>query len=114
MAEACGVTKQAVLGWKKTGRIDKKHLPALAHLTKFPLTWWLELEEDSEPAAAISLATQLSVRERPAPYGQPAWPFESISARDYAQLSVAQQYMVEGFVKAMLAEAQANKRKAAP
>jgi transcriptional regulator with XRE-family HTH domain len=112
VAEACGVTKQAVLGWKKTGRIDKKHLHALAQITKFPLTWWLDLEEEIEPAAATSIATQLSVRERPASYGPPAWPFESISARDYAQLSVAQQYMVEGFVKALLTEAQ-NKRKAA-
>lgn len=42
IAEACGVTKQAVSGWLKTGRFDKKHLPTLARVTGRPLTWWLD------------------------------------------------------------------------
>lgn len=41
IADACGVSKQAVQGWKKTGRIDKKHLPKLAKVTQLPLEWWL-------------------------------------------------------------------------
>ncbi len=48
IAEACGVSKQAVQGWKKTGRIDKKHLPKLAKVTRLPLEWWLgEASTDS-------------------------------------------------------------------
>lgn len=42
IAIACGVSKQAVQGWLKTGRIDKKHLITLAKLTGRDLTWWLE------------------------------------------------------------------------
>lgn len=44
IAEACGVSKQAVQGWKKTGRIDKKHLPKLAQVSGKPLEWWLSID----------------------------------------------------------------------
>ena len=46
VAEECGVTKQAVQGWLKTGRFDKKHLPKLAKLTNRPLSWWLDDESE--------------------------------------------------------------------
>lgn len=46
IANACGVTKQAVQGWLKTGRFDKKHLPKLAQLTGRPLAWWLDADSD--------------------------------------------------------------------
>lgn len=36
------MTKQAVQGWLKTGRFDKKHLPKLAKITNRSLSWWLE------------------------------------------------------------------------
>jgi len=49
IAKACGASKQAVQGWIKTGRIDKKHLPKLAELTKLPLEWWLD---SSQPIAS--------------------------------------------------------------
>lgn len=42
IAAACGVSKQAVQGWVKTGRIDKKHLPNLATASGRPLEWWLD------------------------------------------------------------------------
>ena len=45
IAEACGVSKQAVQGWTKTGRIDKKHLPSLASISGKPLSWWLDAEQ---------------------------------------------------------------------
>jgi len=41
VAAACGVSPQAVNGWKKTGRIGKDQLPKLAQLTGRPLSWWL-------------------------------------------------------------------------
>ena len=47
IADACGVSKQAVQGWKKTGRIDKKHLPKLAQVTGKPLEWWLSIEQET-------------------------------------------------------------------
>lgn len=41
LAEACGVTPQAVNGWRKTGRIAKRHLPKVAELTEKPLEYFL-------------------------------------------------------------------------
>lgn len=48
IAVACGVTKQAVQGWIKTGRIAKNHLPKLAEISGRPLTWWLAGEQTEE------------------------------------------------------------------
>jgi len=39
IAAACGVTPQAVNGWKKTGRIGKGQLPVLAELTGKSVEW---------------------------------------------------------------------------
>lgn len=41
IADACNVTPQAVGGWRRTGRVDKKHFAALAKLTGKPLAYWL-------------------------------------------------------------------------
>ncbi len=51
IANACGVTKQAISGWRSTGRIAKKHLPALAALSRRPLAWWIS----GDPATADNL-----------------------------------------------------------
>lgn len=58
IAEACGVSKQAIQGWIKTGRIDKKHLPALASISGRPLSWWLDAEEsNAQPSDQALLDT---------------------------------------------------------
>lgn len=41
IAKACGVTPQAVTGWRRTGRIAKKHLSVLSRLSSRSLSWWL-------------------------------------------------------------------------
>lgn len=46
LAKACGVTPQAVHGWRTTGKVDKKHLRRLAALTKRPLTYFLDDENN--------------------------------------------------------------------
>ena len=51
IATACGVTKQAVQGWLKTGRIDKSHLPKLADISGRSLNWWLEDDESNTTAS---------------------------------------------------------------
>lgn len=51
IAAACGVSKQAVQGWVRTGRIDKKHLPSLAAASGRPLEWWLD-SGGSEPVSS--------------------------------------------------------------
>jgi len=42
IAGKCGVTIQAVSGWRKTGRIGKNHLPIISELTSTSLDWWLD------------------------------------------------------------------------
>lgn len=41
VAQACGVTIQAVNGWKKNGRVDKRHIKTLSGLSGLPAEWWL-------------------------------------------------------------------------
>jgi len=52
VAEACGVSRQAVNGWKKDGRIDKAHLLTLSRITGKPLEFFLggnQLSVDTDP-----------------------------------------------------------------
>lgn len=42
LAAVCKVTAQAVNGWRKTGRIAKRHLKPIADETKKPLEYFLE------------------------------------------------------------------------
>lgn len=48
LAIECGVSRQAVYGWLKTGRVAKEHLPVFARLSGNPLEWWLG--DSSHPA----------------------------------------------------------------
>ena len=41
VAERCGVSPQAVIGWKKTGTISKKLLPVFANVVKVPLAHFM-------------------------------------------------------------------------
>lgn len=42
VAATCGVTRQAVTIWKRTGRIHRDHVPQLAKLFGKPLDWWYD------------------------------------------------------------------------
>ena len=39
IAEKCGVSPQAVTGWEKNGRVDKKNLAVIAESAGYSLTW---------------------------------------------------------------------------
>lgn len=41
LAKACGVTDQAVNGWRKTGRLAKKHLQTIVRETGRPIEFFL-------------------------------------------------------------------------
>jgi hypothetical protein len=41
LAAACDVTPQAVSGWRKTGRVSKRHLLTLSRLTGKPLEYFI-------------------------------------------------------------------------
>jgi len=77
LAKECGVTRQAVYGWLKTGRVAKEHLPVFSRLSGKPLEWWLrsdvsKTEDDSTlkfstgaynpPPAPAKVLTGVSVR----------------------------------------------------
>lgn len=47
LAKACNVTDQAVNGWRKTGRIAKKHLPTIAAETGKTIEYFLGKEPDA-------------------------------------------------------------------
>jgi hypothetical protein len=49
LAEQCGVTPQAVHGWRTTGRVAKGYLERIAWITKKPLQYFLG--NDSIPEA---------------------------------------------------------------
>lgn len=80
VAEACGVTVQAINGWKTNGRVGKQHIKTLARLTGLPVSWWLpgdDLEDDANGA------------------GSP-WPFSSIDRERIEALPAERLKHLEG------------------
>lgn len=49
VARECRVSAQAVNGWRKTGRIAKRHLTKIAELTGRPLEFFLNAEAAAVP-----------------------------------------------------------------
>lgn len=47
LAKECKVSAQAVNGWRKTGRVAKRHLPRIAALTAKPLDYFLGETSDT-------------------------------------------------------------------
>jgi len=102
VANACGVTKQAVQGWLRTGRIDKKHLPKLSEISGKPLSWWLDANNSEIDRASIA---KDEINEELAPYRVSEWPFRTITAADYYSLSDYQRGMIEGYIKSQIKDA---------
>jgi hypothetical protein len=74
MAEKCGVTRQAVNAWRKTGRVHKRHLQTIALMTGQPVEFFLEDERASSKTTRVSwqrlgaaLAVMLALVALPAP-----------------------------------------------
>ncbi|WP_252870061.1 LexA family transcriptional regulator [Achromobacter mucicolens] len=79
VAEACGVTVQAINGWKTNGRVGKQHIKTLARLTGLPVSWWLP-GDDLEDETTV-----------PAP-----WPFASIERERIEALPAERLKHLEG------------------
>lgn len=115
IAQHCEVSKQAVQSWKNTGRIDKRHLPALAEVTGKPLEWWLDMTPEALPEQTDSLPALVARERAPAYIGlDPSWPFQTVQRRDYEKLDTHQRSLVEGYIHGLLAEATRNKRDGNP
>lgn len=46
VAEACGVSSQAVWQWRASGKVDKFYLPILAHTLRRDISWFFVDEDD--------------------------------------------------------------------
>ena len=74
IAAALGVTVQAIDGWSKTGKIDYRRLPALAHLTGVGLAYFFPEAGTAETAnlTAAEWRAALMLRTIPEP-SRAAW-----------------------------------------
>jgi transcriptional regulator with XRE-family HTH domain len=54
LAERCGVSRQAVNGWRKNGRYHKKHLQTIAEMTGQPLEFFVEDERASSKTTRVA------------------------------------------------------------
>lgn len=108
LAKKCEVSKQAIQGWLKTGRVDKKHLLTLAEATGKPLSWWLDGQDLDETRrqhpTEDAMGSAWLAKEQRAQYRKPLWPFINITPNEYAQLSEAQKEQAEGFIKFLLTD----------
>lgn len=59
LADACQVTAQAVNGWRKTGRLAKRHLNTIVRLTGRPLEYFL----GDDAGTSSSLGLKLRIEE---------------------------------------------------
>lgn len=109
IAKRCSVSKQAVQGWKKTGRIAKQHMLVLAEMSGLPLDWWLDSSQLTYTATQDAPAPAPVVKQVPPPYGNPPWPFRSITPAQYGALSEHQRSMIEGFILAQQPEPSLDK-----
>lgn len=103
-AERCKVSKQAVQGWLKTGRVDKKHLQTFVAVLGYPLEWWLDADASAAIPAPAPSPSHVAREPVPIQYGSTAWPFDSVSPTEYATLTERQKGMVEGYIKGLLHE----------
>lgn len=73
MASACHVTAQAVNGWRKTGRIAKRHLATIARLTGKPLEYFLSAERGVIASHGLTLGIEEADAVKRLRDGDPHW-----------------------------------------
>lgn len=94
VATACGVSVQAVSGWRQHGRVDKKHIKVLSTLTGLRLSWWLPGFDPDEP-------------ESPWPF-EPWVPYFRIASLDKKDLGYLAGRLEEA-LKDLILQSQRNK-----
>lgn len=75
LVAACNVSKQAITGWRKTGRVAKDHLHVIADLAGVTVEWLLSADPP----------LRQTVVDMRAP--KPRWPFLRVSWDRYLSLS---------------------------
>ena len=90
IAAHCGVSPQAITGWRKTGRITKKNMAILADLAKIEPPFTVRYPTDSEVTPHIA-------RETPT-----GWPFRAIDPPSYWGMDDAHRDRVEAYALATL------------
>ncbi|WP_080951701.1 S24 family peptidase [Xanthomonas citri] len=69
IADAFGVTEQAVSGWLRTGKVDKRKLPRLSQLTGKPLSHFGMGAADSAVSAPATSSSYVHVQQLDAEVG---------------------------------------------
>jgi len=90
LARYCGVSPQAVSGWKRTGRISKSNLEKAVEYF----------------GSAPSFTTAVIARE---PEVAAQWPFKRVSYARYARLPAGEKQRIERQVEFMVEECEAAK-----
>jgi hypothetical protein len=91
IAAHCGVSPQAITGWRKTGRITKKNMAVLADLAKIEPPFTVRYLSGHEDAAGYM------AHEAPA-----SWPFRDIDPPSYWGMDDAHRDRVEAYALATL------------
>jgi hypothetical protein len=90
LARHCGVSPQAVSGWKRTGRISKSNLEKAVEYF----------------GSAPSFTTAMIARE---PEAAAQWPFKRVSHARFARLPAGEKHRIERQVEFMVEEWEAAK-----
>lgn len=77
LAAACGVSKRALTGWKRTGRVAKQHLQVIADMSGVTVPWLISADPPTQEAVVALRAPK------------PRWPFRSVTWERYLALSRA-------------------------
>jgi len=73
LAEACDVTAQGVNGWRKTGRLAKRHLSTIAKLTGRPLEYFLGDDGSNGVVFGLKLGIEEAEALKRLREGDPDW-----------------------------------------
>lgn len=84
VADACGVTVQAINGWKTNGRVGKQHIKTLARMTGLPISWWLPGDDLDEDTSGIGASAP--------------WPFASVDRERIEALPADRLKHLEGVI----------------
>lgn len=94
LARLCGVSPQAVSGWKRTGRITKSNLEKAVEYFGY--------------GPSFTHGNALVARE-PEPGSAGAWPFKKVPYERFARLPSAERQRIERQVAFMVSECEAQK-----
>lgn len=113
LAEIFGVTTPSAREWVKFGRFAKERYAKLVEWSGKSLYWWLDVPEPSPGAWGAPNGGEVREPTPPAFLRlSRAWPFDTVSAADYALLDAHARAEAEAFIKGLIANSQRKRANA--